>query len=269
MWIAFLPFLLLIAAFASLWISSKKKVWAGLFILFLLAAFVCRDLRWSGVCVVIAWAGLWLWYEKKKPFFLFMLLVILGFGYKYHLLPGFHNVHITEKFYLAVDSPLIGFFPLALVIPLARRSKDWTQAICKGFWLTALGITFMTILALASGAVSFEAKIPSHGAMRYMSNFFFVAIPEEGFFRGFIQSKLLSFFPNNKKGEMAALLLSSLIFTVAHFGWTDSPAILGFVFLAGLLYGTVYLISKRIESAILCHFLLNFIHMTFFSYHAM
>jgi membrane protease YdiL (CAAX protease family) len=65
-----------------------------------------------------------------------------------------------------------------------------------------------------------------------------------------------------------ALILSSLIFTAAHLYWSPNLAIFGFVFFAGLLYGGVYLISGRIESAIICHLLLNFIHMTFFSYHA-
>ena len=70
-------------------------------------------------------------------------------------------------------------------------------------------------------------------------------------------------------GKILALILTSVLFTATHIYWSPNLEILAFVFLASLLYGSVYLISGKIESAILCHFLLNLIHMTFFSYHAM
>ena len=104
---------------------------------------------------------------------------------------------------------------------------------------------------------------------RLLSNFFLTSIPEEGFYRGFIQNTFYKYFENIKFGKILALLVTSILFTAAHVYWSPNAQILGFVFLASLLYGGVYLISGKLESAILCHFLLNLIHMMFFSYHAM
>jgi hypothetical protein len=92
------------------------------------------------------------------------------------------------------------------------------------------------------------------------SNLFLTSIPEEGFYRRFIQNKLCPYF-----GKTIALFLTAALFTLTHIFWSPNIGILALTFVAGLLYGGIYLYSKKIESAILCHFLLNFIHITFFS----
>ena len=139
----------------------------------------------------------------------------------------------------------------------------------KGLLIGCLGIAILSILAIASGTTQLQFKLPTFTAARYLNNLILVAIPEEGFYRGFLQNGLCKYLQNIKGGKLIALIFSSIIFTIAHIYWSPSLSILGFVFLSSLLYGGVYLISEKIESSILCHFLLNFVHMTFFSYHAM
>ena len=155
-----------------------------------------------------------------------------------------------------------------VLVPLARDTKDWS-AVLKGLMFGCAGIAVMAVLATLSGATHWQFKLPSFIAARILSNFFLTSIPEEGFYRGFIQNTLCKYFKSIKLGRYLALLLTSILFTAAHVYWSSNIQILIFVFLASLLYGGVYLISGKIESSILCHFLLNLIHMTFFSYHAM
>lgn len=163
---------------------------------------------------------------------------------------------------------IVGLFPLALLVPLSRTVNDWKRVL-KGLGLGCLGIGILALLATIAKATHWQFKAPSHFAIRCFSNLILTSIPEEGFYRGFLLREIALYYQDTKWGKILALLLSSIIFTSAHTYWSPNTTILGFVFLASILYGGVYLISGKIESAILTHFLLNFIHMVFFNYHAM
>ncbi len=267
----FLAFVFLGLSFLSLWVRRDYKIWASLLGLSLLLGLIAGNIQWIGLFIIIGWAFLWNLYIKQNNLGLriafFALLVFFSYGFVFHAFPGFHPVSITSRFNISLEKPLIGLFPLALLVPLARNVKDWRK-VWRGFLIGCLGIAILALLAFISGAVNFHFKLPPFAAARFLDNFIFVAIAEEGFYRGFVQKELCKYFQNIKKGNILALIITSLIFTLAHIYWSPSAAILAFVFLASLLYGGVYLISGKIESAILTHFLLNFIHMTFFSYHA-
>jgi membrane protease YdiL (CAAX protease family) len=166
------------------------------------------------------------------------------------------------------SKPFVTYLEDGLVVPLARGIEDWASVL-KGLIVGCLGIAVLALLATFTGAAHWNFKLPSFAAARILSNFFLTSIPEEGFYRGFIQNIFCRYFENIKLGKILALISTSILFAAAHYYWSPNLEILAFVFLASLLYGGVYLISGKIESAILTHFLLNFIHMTFFSYHAM
>lgn len=265
-------FLFLGFTFFSMWIRRDPRIWGSLLGLSLLLVLIGGTLHWSGLIVTIGWASLWIYYTKNKnttfQFILFIALVILSFGFKFQFFPGFKSIWITPKFRIGTATSLLGLFPLALIVPLAKNLKDWKK-VGKGVLIGILSIAILAIFAIASGAIHWEFKLPTFAAARYLNNFILVAIPEEAFYRGFLQNQLCKYLQNVKAGNIISLILTSIIFTLVHIYWSPSLAILGFVFLASLIYGSVYLISKKIESAILCHFLLNFIHMTFFSYHSM
>lgn len=270
--LSFFAFIFLGLSFLSFWVRRDPKIWASLFIVSLLAALISGTVQWIGLFIICGWAFLWNIYIKQQlaslRFVFFVVLVLVSYGFVFHLLPGYHPLVFSPKFILSYEKPLIGLFPLAFLVPLAKNRKDW-QKVLKGFLIGCLGIAVLAILAVISGAIHFQFKLPSFSTIRFLSNFVLVAIPEEGFYRGFLQKGLCNYFHNTKKGNILALVLTSLIFTLAHIYWSPGIAISAFVFLASLLYGGVYLISGKIESAILTHFLLNFIHMTCFSYHAL
>ncbi len=271
--ISVIAFLLLALSFVSIWVKRDPKIWGGLLCLSVVAGLMSANVQWIGLLILFGWALLWLFYVKREKMAsrlgLFVLIVFLSYGFKFYLFPGFHPVSITPKFLLGLDVPLVEIFPLALLVPIAMNKKDWKIVFTKGLGLACAGIAVLALLAIASGSVQWQWKLPSYAAMRYPVNLLFTAIPEEAFYRGFVQGELCRFLPKTTMGKVTALVVSSLIFTFAHFYWSPDLGILAFVFLASLLYGGVYMLTGKIEASILCHFLLNFVHMTFFSYHAM
>ncbi len=261
-------FIFLTLSILSLWIKRSPKIWGSFLALSLLLSVLAGNILWIGLFFLAAVISLWLLYVKKPSFLIFVALAAITLCYKIHIIPGYVPVYITPKFRIGLEMAILGLLPLALVVPLAKTVKDWKKVL-KGFGVGCLGIAILAILAKIGKVTQLEFKLPSFFPIRYWSNLILTSIPEEGFYRGFLQTQLSRYFGDTKWGKIGALLLTSVIFTSAHIYWSPNIAVLSFVFLASLLYGGVYLISGKIESAILCHFLLNFIHMTFFNYHAM
>ncbi len=255
----FLSFLFLTATFISLWIKRDPKIWGSLLTLSVITGFFAGMVNWTGLVIL---AGILLLWIQKPNVWTFVALVAIGTGYKLKLLPGFPAHFITPKFAIGLINPIIGLLPLALIVPLAKTLDDW-KSVLKGVALGCVGIAIIAILAVSSGAIKLNLKMPEHLPLLTYSNLFLTSIPEEGFYRGFIQNTLSSYF-----GKAIALILSAALFSLTHIYWSPNIGILALTFVTGLLYGGIYLYSKKIESAILCHFLLNFIHMTLFSYHA-
>lgn len=263
-----LSLIFLAVSFFTLWIRQDPKIWGPLLLLSLLSSSLAGNIQIIGLVIILVLALLWFVYKQKHFFALFILLVIYSTLIKMHFLPGFTPAFITPKFAVNLEKSLIGLFPLALLVPLARTLKDWKQ-VSKGLLIGCMGIGIMAIAATITGATHWKMKLPSDYALRLLINLIFTCIAEEGFFRGFVQNTLCQYFQKIKWGNSLSLFLTSVLFTFTHIFWAPNVSILLFVFIASLLYGFVYLVSKRIESAIFTHFLLNFIHMTFFSYHAM
>lgn len=109
-------------------------------------------------------------------------------SFKLRLLPEYYPFFITSKFAIGLENPLIGLFPLALLVPLAKDLKDCT-AVIKGLVFGCPGIALLAILATINGATHWDFKLPSYMGTRILSNLILTSIPEEGFYRGFIQKK--------------------------------------------------------------------------------
>ncbi len=266
--LTFLSFFLLTFSFISLWVRRDRKIWGSSLGLSLLFGLIIGNVLWLGLAFLLGLFVLWIFYLKKPTVALFVALTMITVCFKLGFFSGFDPIFITSRFRIGLDQAIIGLFPLALLVPLAQSIKDW-RMVLKGFLVGCAGIGVLAILATITGVTHWEFKLPPFMSLRTWSNLILTSIPEEGFYRGFLQRELSRYFQDTKIGKIASLILTSILFTFAHVYWSPDIAVLGFVFLASLLYGGVYLISGKIESAILCHFLLNFIHMTFFSYHAL
>lgn len=263
-----IAFIFLGSSFLSLWLKREPKIWGMLICLCILSGVIAGNITLIGLTFIIGLALLWIFYDCKPSVAIFIAVICLSISFKLRFIPGYYPFFITPKFAVGLENPLTGLFPLALLVPLAKDLRDWT-AVIKGLGFGCIGIALLAVLAIVSGAIHWDIKLPSYMGIRILSNLILTSIPEEGFYRGFIQKTLCDYFKNTKMGNVLALILTSLLFSASHIYWSPNLGILAFTFLTGLLYGGVYLFSRKIESAILCHFLFNFIHMTFFSYHAM
>lgn len=98
-----------------------------------------------------------------------------------------------------------------------------------------------------------------------MSNLFFCCVAEEGFSRGFLQHSLSQI--NSCYPSIIAIAVASFFFGLAHYQGGIYYILLATI--AGIFYGWVYHVTKRIEASIITHFLLNLTHLLLFTYPAL
>ncbi len=266
-----LSFYILMMAFLSLWIHRSAWLWGAFLVISYILAFHTGVVQPFSIIPIGLLFFIFLVFKKPlQPmtrFLLALIAIIISAGLNFHWIPGFQNWHISGNLWVNYDKPFMGLFVLAFLLPLLRSPIEWYKVALKAIPLTMVSVFILAFLALPSGTVDWHLKIPSHFFVRIVSNLFLVCIPEEAFFRGFIQQEIFKSLGPSLKGHIGAVIGASLLFTLFHVGWTASAAILGFVFLAGILYGAICQYTKAVEGSIFCHFCVNLLHMTFFTYH--
>lgn len=268
-----LAFFSLAMCFLSLWIHRSAWLWGSFLAISLILAFQTSvakpfslvPIATLGVCNFLMARAI----KGIQRWILFGITIFVSMALSFHWIPVFCNWNVSGKFWINYDKPFAGLFVLAFALPLIRFRLDFLKVALKTVPLSILGISGMSLLAISSGAVCFDFKWPDHLFLRTASNLVLVSIPEEAFFRGFVQEELFKRFGQGVKGHVGSVLITSIFFALMHVGWSPNIGIMAFVFLAGVLYGAIYQYTRAIESSIFCHFALNMTHMIFFSYHAM
>lgn len=210
---------------------------------------------------------------KKK--WLTLLLAALSLLLGAHLLPGFHNLQALNAvlvsadglpftMYLNLDKTLVALGLLGWCVPRLSRRQEWRQLLQVLLSRSLLFLLLIFILALASGKVHWDPKLPSYTLLWMLTNLLFVCTAEEAFFRGFLQQQLALLWKNRPLQQELPLALASLVYGLSHFA--GGPLYVAFVTLAGLGYGWVYQKTGCIEASILLHFALNASHFLFFTY---
>ena len=210
---------------------------------------------------------------KKK--WLTLLLAALSLLLGAHLLPGFHNLQALNAvlvsadglpftMYLNLDKTLVALGLLGWCVPRLSRRQEWRQLLQVLLSLSLLFLLLIFILALASGKVHWDPKLPSYTLLWMLTNLLFVCTAEEAFFRGFLQQQLALLWKNRPLQQALPLALASLVYGLSHFA--GGPLYVAFVTLAGLGYGWVYQKTGCIEASILLHFALNAAHFLLFTY---
>lgn len=125
---------------------------------------------------------------------------------------------------------------------------------------SALFALFFYIYAKSNGYnFSIQWHVPTNLSYFIFSNLLIVALPEEIFFRGFIQSKLMEKWPISNQAKLPlhkATILTNLLFAFAHFVGTWQPLRL-LTFFPGMLFSDLTLKHRSVLPAILFHFLCN------------
>jgi len=123
----------------------------------------------------------------------------------------------------------IGLREFALYTPLAMA--------------LGLSLGFLHLHALWPGLM------PIAGA--WLFTFFLIAVPEELFFRGWLQNLL-----ERRMGRLPSLLLTSLLFGLAHFNKRAAHFNWRYVLLAalaGIFYGRAWLSQRRVAASAITH----------------
>ncbi|MEM8727594.1 MAG: CPBP family intramembrane glutamic endopeptidase [Chlamydiota bacterium] len=277
-----LAFISLILAFVSLWIHKSPWLWGSFitvgavfgimgklidFKVFVALTLLCA----AHLALVAKLKGV----RRLIPILIACFISILLMG---HFFPGFHNWLIADKvrisdngypysLYLNFDKPFIGFFPLALTIPLFPK-RHRRSVVLKTTALTALGVLILTAFSLHLHFVAIDLKLPPIAPIWLIANLFLVTIPEEAFFRGFLQREINGYL-KSKWGGFFSIVVVSLIFALFHFMFLRQLSYLFLTFIAGFIYGSVYRMTRSVEGSIFCHYLFNVIHFFSFTYPAL
>jgi CAAX protease family protein len=154
---------------------------------------------------------------------------------------------------LLVDAGLYGF---AAIRQLDGTGFDFH--IHWSDWKTGLRelLFFMPVvlaLGLALGFLHPHINLPrvSEAALRWVGIFFFIAVPEELFFRAWVQNLL-----ERRVGRRKALIIASLVFGLSHFNKRAAHFNRRYVLLAtiaGIFYGRAWRERRRVPASAIAH----------------
>jgi membrane protease YdiL (CAAX protease family) len=189
-----------------------------------------------------------------------LALAVIGFPVEFRLLAGSFphpGLSAMPKF-LLVDAALYAFLVVRGLENVGYDFRVRLRDLAVGLREWAFFAPIVIGLGLALNFIQFRAapRRPSEVVSALMVTFFFVAVPEELFFRGLLQNLLEARF-----GRTRALFMAAVIFGLSHFN-KPLPFNWRYVLLAsiaGLFYGRAWLDRHRIFSSAIPHTLVDVI----------
>lgn len=154
---------------------------------------------------------------------------------------------------LLVDVGLYGFAGVRRLtgtgFDFRLKWSDWTTGLRE----LALFAPVVLVLGLALGFIHPHTSLPtlSPAALQWVEIFFFVAVPEELFFRAWVQNLL-----ERSIGRRMALLVASGLFGLSHFNKRSSHFNWQYVLLAtvaGVFYGRAWRERQRVPASSITH----------------
>jgi membrane protease YdiL (CAAX protease family) len=279
-----LAFGLLGLAIVGVWLPSvpiggrfRLAPWSVLFVAACMAALGSGVL---GVPVLLALA-LAAWGSRRVSSrwaanLLTVLSGVIALGLALHLFPGFHDQKLHDGLRLSADAAPFklnlnfgkasaGLLLLAAYSPRIRHGAEAREVFSLLVWLIAIGTPIAVIgAALVFGEIRFDPKWPAPALAFLGANLLFTCVAEEAFFRGLLQERLHRLFGEGRLRRWLPVALMAALFPLLHLN--GDAAYLTLVALAGFGYSLVYSVSRRIEAAVLTHFLVNATHFLWFTY---
>jgi len=154
---------------------------------------------------------------------------------------------------LLVDVGLYGFLAVRQLsgtgFDFHLRWTDWKSGLRELLFFTPL----VVILGLALGFIHPHFTLPpmDAAALRWIGIFLFTALPEELFFRGWVQNLL-----ERRMGRRTALLIASALFGLSHFNKRSVHFNWRYVLLAtiaGIFYGRAWREARRVPASTITH----------------
>jgi membrane protease YdiL (CAAX protease family) len=160
---------------------------------------------------------------------------------------------------LLVDAGLYGFLAIRQLsgtgFNFHLQWSDWKTGLRELIYLTPI----VLVLGLALGFIHPHRNLPGiswfqSGAgvlLRWVAIFFFTAVPEELFFRAWVQNLL-----ERRIGRRAALVAASILFGLSHFNKRSAHFNWRYVLLAtiaGIFYGCAWRERRRVPASTITH----------------
>jgi membrane protease YdiL (CAAX protease family) len=266
----FIPYFLIALTIGSRFIfKNQEKLIGGLIGLSLLTCCFYSKIYLFGALILLILSILIFFFQKQnKNVFLFLGIFFLSLLIYIHLLPGFNNLLIVDEVQISKEA-----WPFTLYLNYNKPITALILSTVPGIFITkqsifsknvfktiGIGLAIVLIAALSLNFIRVNPKVPSIFPLWVFNNLVFVCFAEEVLFRGFLQ-KNLTIYLNSSKW---AIIISSTLFGFYHYA--GGPLYIFLSALAGLFYGYAYHQTNRIETPILFHFILNLMHILFFTY---
>jgi membrane protease YdiL (CAAX protease family) len=154
---------------------------------------------------------------------------------------------------LLLDAGIYGFLAIRQLDHVGFDLRLRLRDVRTGLLALALYAPIAIALGLALGFLHFHAYLPSgwHVLVGWIFTFFFIAVPEELFFRGWMQNLL-----ERRVGQGWALLITAVLFGLSHFNKRAVHFNWRYVllaFLAGIFYGRAWRQERRVGASAVTH----------------
>ena len=237
--------------------------------------------NWLGVILVESMVALALSFQWNRTRFYGVRLFALGLtvvAIASHQIPWFSAPLIREgliwksgsaahDLYLSFHKGVAGLALILTCISCVEVKSSVKRERSLSFLMAALIASGMMFgLAVSLGFVQWapglEVGVIFLGLWAW-NNLFITAFTEEVLFRGVLQTYLNQRLPG-MRGSWLSIGITSVVFASLHFAGGVEFIVLSFV--ASLAYGAIYAATGRLAYAIALHFLINAIHLSFFTY---
>jgi uncharacterized protein len=192
--------------------------------------------------------------EQKGEWRDFLILVVLGLAVDLRWFEPAWGPHLAVfNKMLLLDAGLYGF----LVIRQLSRAGFDLRLRLRDFSVGLLAFTayapIAILLGLSLGFLHLHAIIPSFQQILFapLFTFFFIAVPEELFFRGWLQNLL-----ERRVGAARGLVITSILFGLSHFNKRSAFFNWRYVLLAaiaGIFYGLAWRQQRRVGASAITH----------------
>lgn len=192
--------------------------------------------------------------------------------------PHMHSIPLTfyvlvillillSKFFLP-SNYVISIAAVLMLLPILLKAdggflKSDLRGVLLGLGVSAILLSIYTAVIFLYGLYAGQKLVINSLPVAFiLTQLLMVALPEEVFFRGYLQNKL----GNNIKG----VIIVSLLFAVGHFitlclGGGHNIAICSqaiLTFFPSLVMGYLYLKTKTLWASIIFHFFANIVHIS-------
>jgi membrane protease YdiL (CAAX protease family) len=154
---------------------------------------------------------------------------------------------------LLVDVGLYGFLAIRQLrgtgFDFHLRWSDCRTGLRELFFFAPI----VSVLGLALGFIHPHSNLPalSVATLRWLGIFFFIAVPEELYFRAWVQNLL-----EPREGRKAALVIAAALFGLSHFNKRSAHFNWRYVLLAtiaGIFYGRAWREQRRVAASAITH----------------